>query len=332
MQITVGNRVIREPTESILRQIRSETGFRLYNRIIDKGDNLIVTCPFHKGGNEAHPSCSVLNTDDDPNVPRGWHHCFTCGISMPIEKVISTCFNKDDDFGQIWLKEHYGDTYLDTTEFLPEIDLNAKSKEKHFLDKSILNSFRYYHPYMWERKLTQEVVDKFDVGYDPQRQMLTFPVYDMKDNLVMITGRSVKTKLFHIDKDVEKPVYLLNYVAKNKFPVVLITEAQIDALTAWSYGFPCVATIGSISKNQMDIINHCGIRTFVTLFDNDSAGQRFTELFNKYIRNDIFTYNIKIDVPGAKDINDLSKEQFIDLLRRNGIQGKLNSSLNGIEF
>ena len=68
---------------------------------------------------------------------------------------------------------------------------------------------------MWERKLSKEVVDRFRVGYDPQRRMLTFPVWDEKGHLVMITGRSVQTKMFHIDKEVDKPVYLLNFMSSS---------------------------------------------------------------------------------------------------------------------
>lgn len=36
---------------------------------------------------------------------------------------------------------------------------------------------------MWKRKLSKEVVDRFEVGYDPKQNMLIFPVRDEKEYL-----------------------------------------------------------------------------------------------------------------------------------------------------
>ena len=331
MELVIKNKILDVSIEQVLNDVRLETHNLFYDKIVNKGNNLIVTCPFHKGGKELHPSCSVLNTTEDTKVPLGWHHCFTCGVSLPLPDVIGKCFNKDEDFGNNWLLDHYDSILVQKKEFLPEIVLKKEKVKKKTLDTSILNNYRFYHDYMWERKLTKKVVDKFDVGYDPVRQMITFPTYDVNDNLVMVTARSVNTKLFHIDKDIEKPLYLLNYVLKNNFSSVIITEAQIDALTAWSYGYPCIATIGSPSEKQIATLNKSGIRTFITMFDNDDAGVAFTRKFNSLIRKDVFVYNIKFDT-NIKDINDMSKEQFFKVLENNGIHGSLNSELNKIEF
>ena len=51
-----------------------------------------------------------------------------------------------------------------------EFTLNKKEevKEVTYVSEEELESYRFYHPYMWERKLTPEVVDKFDIGYDKE--------------------------------------------------------------------------------------------------------------------------------------------------------------------
>ena len=64
----------------------------------------------------------------------------------------------------------------------------------------------------------------------------------------------------------------------------------------------------------MDIINHCGIRTFVTLFDNDSAGRAFTIELKKKLSPRILLHIVKIP-DGFKDINDLDKETFWKILQ-----------------
>lgn len=329
MQLIVDNRLITEPIKNILEEVRKETNYTYYKSINVHRGNIIVTCPFHKDGRENNPSCNVLCDNSDPNVPDGWHHCFTCGASFPLEYVIGYCFGKDTAFGKQWLKDKYGETFISYTEYLPEITLDKTdhSHSSHYIDEDILKNYNYYHKYMWERKLDKRVVDKFNIGYDPKRSMITFPVFDRNDNLVMVTGRSVGAKAFYIDKGVDKPVYLLNYVVKNNFDYTIVTEAQLDALTAWGYGFPCVATIGVISNHQMDQLNSSGIHTFITMFDNDDAGKRFTEIFNRKIRKDVFVYNIQMP-QSCKDINDMSKEQFDECLHNIGIFKRLNENLD----
>lgn len=308
MQLIVDNRVIEEPIVNILKQVRQETGFTLYNDIHDKGNNLMVTCPFHKGGQERRASCSVLNTEDDPKVPRGWHHCFTCGMSLPLEAVIGKCFGKDVQFGKEWLKDHYGNIWVEKKVVLPEITLNNKKKNHNYLDGSILDNYDYYHDYMWERKLSKEVVDKYRVGYDPNRQMLTFPVWDERGNLVTVTGRSVKTKLFHIDKFIEKPVYLLNFMIRDNVKILYVCESQINSLYLNSLGYPAVALIGTGTPHQYDSLKKCGVRSFVLCFDGDFAGRKGAERFKKYMGDEFMIKDVIL--PQGKDVNDLSKEEL----------------------
>lgn len=177
---------------------------------------------------------------------------------------------------------------------------------------------------MWKRKLTKEVVDRFRVGYDKLRDMITFPVWDEANNLKMITARSTKTKLFNIPKNADKGklLYLLNFAIQDKVPMIGITEAQIDALTSWGYGFPCVATFGSPTKDQINLLSKSGIRVIVTLFDNDEAGIKFTNMVNRNLPKNIMTINIKLP-ENKKDINDLSKEEFENCLNSQGITWRL---------
>ena len=54
------------------------------------------------------------------------------------------------------------------------------------------------------------------------------------------------------------------------------------------------------------------------MFDNDQAGRDATQRFNRMIRKDLFIINIKIP-DGRKDINDLSYEEFDQLLTSYGL-------------
>lgn len=43
----------------------------LFNQIKDLPDDLMVSCPFHKDGQERKASCGIRKED-------GWTHCFSC--------------------------------------------------------------------------------------------------------------------------------------------------------------------------------------------------------------------------------------------------------------
>ena len=169
----------------------------------------------------------------------------------------------------------------------------------------------FYHPYMWKRGLSKEVVDRFGIGYDKKYNSITFPVWDESGHLVMITSRNVSNKYFHIEKDKDKPVYLLNFINQDKIDKVYVCESQINALTLWSWGYPAVALFGTGSLHQYDILNKSGIRNYVLCFDGDAPGLKGKDRFVQNIRKDVLVSYITI--PMGKDVNDLTKEQFENL-------------------
>ena len=313
MLLKVRNRVITEPIINILKTARAEADNGKLKDIIDKHNgNLVITCPVHKGGCENRPSCTVsLSTDTD--LEPGFAHCFTCGYSAPLTQVITDVFNEEDSsFGEDWLIERFGSLILQTQEYLPEITLEKESVKKEFLDESILTEFDYYHDYMWYRKLSKEVVDMFRVGYDKKRNAITFPVYDEKHRLVMVTARSVNTKMFWIPANVNKPVYLLYHLLENNIKTAFVCESQINCLYLWSLGYPSVCMFGTGSSYQFDILKQSGIRNYYLCYDGDTAGHNGALRFRKNMPKDCFI--TEVHLPSGKDINDLSPQEVHNLI------------------
>ena len=97
----------------------------------------------------------------------GWVHCFTCGESCSLEQMISRCFGVDDlgQYGNRWLKNSF------LTGFNQERHININIDRKRitddcrnkYVDEKELEQYRFYHPYMYERKLTDDVIDLFDI-------------------------------------------------------------------------------------------------------------------------------------------------------------------------
>lgn len=305
MCLQLKNKIITASIIDILKQCKSELKNNKLKDIIDKGDNILVTCPAHKNGQENHPSCNIYAVSDD-KLTYGTCHCFTCGFVSNLSNFISTCFDEDnEEFGTDWLIERFGSVLVNNNIYLPEIKLN---KDKTFLNPSILDNYRYYNDYLFNRHISKEVIDKFNIGFEPKSNCVTFPVYDEHNNLVMITKRNIKDKKFYIDKNVEKPVYLLYDLIKNNITTAYIAESQINALTLQTWGYPGVALFGTGSKYQYDILKKSGIRHYVLCFDGDQAGDKGIEKFKQNMP-DYVIIETKI-LPRGKDINDLSKDEF----------------------
>jgi len=307
--LRIKNAIINASIPDILNQIKLEVNKDIFKSIQDRGTNIRITCPFHSNGQEKHPSCEIYCGEDSNTLTYGTFHCFTCKRVGTLASIVSHCFNEEsEDFGEEWLYQRFGDIFIQKKEYLPEIKLD---KKQQFLDEKILDDFDYYNDYMFTRKLSRDVINKYKVGFDKKSRMICFPVWDIHNNLVMITKRSIDSKIFMIDENKEKPVYLLNFVVAEGHKTVYIAESQINALTLQSWGYPAVALIGTGSANQYKILSRSGIRNYILCFDGDAAGDAGRAKFKLKMPDDVLiSYK---QLPRGKDVNDLTKEEFENL-------------------
>jgi len=311
-QLKVRNRKISKPLFDIIKDAKSSLINGKLSIIKPTGTNIRVSCvnPDHKGGHESRASADVYIGNSTDRVKYGTYSCFTCQVACSFIHFIAMAFDKDDAWAEKWLIDNYGEGFIEEELLnLPQITLNM-NKQKNFLDESILDSFESFHPYMVQRKLSKKIIELFKVKYDPKTESIVFPVYDENNRLVMLTRRSVEGKKFIIDKDKEKPLYLLNYINEHNIDKAIITEGAIDALTACVYGFPAIATMGSMSEHQVDLLNKSSIRILYIFFDNDYSGKRFKNNLLKQLRKDILVVDVDISKTGKKDINELDENTF----------------------
>jgi DNA primase len=223
------------------------------------------------------------------------------------------------DDAEEWLCSRFGEEIEGLEDVIdPELfDIGKKEhkKQNKELDPSILEAYNQFHPYMKTRKLTDEVIKKFQIGYNPTLNTITFPVYDERHRLVMITQRGIATKKFYIDTGAEKPVYLLYDLIENNKDTAFITESQINALTLRGYGYDAVALFGTGSDEQYDILMKSGIKKFILCFDGDYAGRSGARKFKRRF-SDGKHLIIDIVMPDGKDVNDITKEEFDELFEK----------------
>ena len=267
--LIVNKKPIIEPVDNIIGVLRSQLqaqGIMRFQSIKRSGSYIITHCPIHKGGQERRPSCGIKVEEDNKKTPVGYTHCFTCGYSASLPQMISDVFGMKDygRFGAKWLINNFVCLEIKSR---PEIQLDLKrgtdEKNSHlkFISEQELSSYRYYHPYMFARRLTEEVIERYDVGYDKKTKCLTFPVRDLQGRTLFIARRSVEGKYFNYPKDIEKPLYGIYEIKRflenggrktnsyggiiPKLNKIYICESIINALTVNVYNEWAVATNGS---------------------------------------------------------------------------------------
>lgn len=314
--LQVDNYVIETPLIEILYMLKDTLGNGKLRDIIEKGDELQVTCPNdeHDGGCERHPD-NHISLKEDGSVPYGVFNCFACGAHGDFVKFVSLCIGSSYGEAKNWLIKNYGRLSYPKMTLGEGIKFNKPAKRKRFLDSATIEGLQTWHPYLAERHLDRQICEKFKVRYDPATQQIVFPIFDAKGNLLMAPRRSVNSKTFLMDKDVEKPLYGLNVIQKNGIRSCLWVEGPIDMLSCWSHGIPAIASLGSPSEEQIQQVNQSCLTEIALACDSDAAGQAFNAALDKRLSMRILRK--RIDWPlGKKDANDLTDDDWEALIKK----------------
>ena len=319
------------------RELRLEGSHLLRDISLQKyeGQDIMFTCPYHKNGMENKPSCGITTREvkrGNNIIPAGTYHCFQCGSHGDITELISYCFGKADGglFGKKWILDRFNNYEIENRGgFFRKIKVEADKSEASFVREEELEQYRYIHPYMYKRGLTDELIDIFDIGYDKSFRLreglnpfecITFPVKDEKGNVLFVARRSIKSKLFHYPSSADKPLAYL-YEAQQLYPdskTLWIVESLFNSLTLFKWGKPCVALLGTGSMSQMNKLKYLPYRKYIICTDGDEAGRK--ALYKLY--NALSKYKLieRIEMIDGKDVNDFreckSYDEFLKELEK----------------
>jgi len=310
-----------------------EFGLLRKNRRV--GNYMSIYCPFHNGGQERKPSCGVLLHSEYRNgqqYPEGWTHCFTCGCAYTMEQAVAEMLKNHSitTSASEWLAENVPGYQPDEIERLIPQNiadilssklavnniLDQLNQKVEYVSEEELAKYRFTVPYMYERKLTDEVIAEYDVGYDanwiPEGRKkpvpcITFPVHDKFGNTVCIIRRAIATKLYHVPAGVQKPVYGIDKLPPGASSVV-ICESCINALTCRTFGYNAVALLGTGTAYQLQQLKELGVAEFVICMDGDEAGRRATEKLKKQLSSTAIVWCMHM--LDGKDVNDIDKDMF----------------------
>ena len=153
----------------LIEQLRAN-GIQLIQKQKDGPEHIQICCPYHNNGMERRPSAGLRKSD-------GVFHCFACGEVHSLPEVISYCFGYVDDalgkFGWQWLLKNFAVVHIEERKDV-EIDLvrdnltvknivldNRNTHKPVYVSEEELDSYRYIHPYMYKRGLTDEIIEMF---------------------------------------------------------------------------------------------------------------------------------------------------------------------------
>ena len=319
--------------EDILAELRSQlalNGFEYLEKTPKRSGNSVqIQCPYHSEGKERRRSAGIRRTD-------GMFHCFACNEVHSLQEVISFCFGKTEDRAGIWgwkwllrnfavvqveerkdveldFSRNWGIGSVNTIQGTGRnsiSDVGRLGGAGQYVSEEELESYRYYHPYMYKRRLTDDIIDIFDIGYDSHTRCLTFPIRDVEGHTLFIARRSVDSKFFNYPKDVVKPLYGIYELRKTgrEKEELIVCESMLDALTAWVYGKTAVALNGLGNELQFEQLRKLPCRKVILATDNDAAGRRARKRLKEKLPYKLVTEYVLPD--NKKDLNELEKWEF----------------------
>ena len=313
------------------------------------GDYYQIYCPIHADGNERKPSCGVLLHDIYRNgnlYPEGFCHCFSCGYIKMLPEMITDILKSKNisSSGLDWLEENVPGFQAAAAKqsLIPDsliVKINdanyaaaqqlkklTQPCESSYVSDEELQKYRYTVDYMYQRKLVDWVIDRYDVGFDPEFHpegrknslaCITFPVRDAQGRTLFFCRRSIEGKFYHYPKYVTKPVYGLYELPKSATSICIM-ESCINALTAVSWGYNSVALMGTGNTTQLKQLKKLGAREFILCFDGDDAGLKATKKLKRELSSVAIVWIVHM--PQGKDVNDLTKEEFDALYESRELQ------------
>lgn len=308
---TIINAELSEIIDELIAQMRLN-GYEYMQRTKETSTHIQVCCPYHNNGMERRPSAGIRKSD-------GKFHCFACGEVHELPEVISYCLGHYDDvlgkFGYKWLIKNFSNTKIEQRK---EITLNlnrySNTCESEYVSDEELDKYRYIHPYILKRGVSEKVVELFDIGWDSKLDAITFPNLDKNGNCLFIARRSVKTKFFQYPKDVQKELYgIYQLYQLHPFPrEVYVCESMIDCLYLWTFNIPACAMNGLGNEIQFKQLRELPCRQIVLATDSDEAGQSAKQRIRTNIQNTKIIKEVLLP-NGRKDINECSVDEIRNL-------------------
>lgn len=261
-------------------------------------------CPFHP--NHRTPAGEV-------DKSKGTFFCFSCHKVADIHELVmhvtgrtyfeSARFIKSKEI-QTNLSDEIQKALVDKPEYKPFDELLIKR-----LSLDALESPRAMGYYLG-RRITEDSVKKFSLGFSEKQDMVTIPVHAPDGLPVGFVGRSIEGKDFKNTPGLPKAKTLFNLHRVKTSSRVYVVESSFDAIRLDQCGFPAVATLGSnVSNTQTDLLQKY-FNDVIVIADNDEAGGNMKDRIIKKLGSRVSVIQLNKQY---KDIGDMPDDDIKNL-------------------
>ena len=266
------------------------------------------TCGNYNGDNQT--AISVYNTEYINVV--NYTRDITQNGKLPSDLISLVCFNKElSPFNGIkFICGELGlDYYHDFEEDIPEslkitkliFDLqqaDSETEDEKPLKPIDIKILTYYKPYVndmfFNDNIDYNTQREFEIGYDPESNRITIPIYSELDDLVGVKGRLFKEQI----DDCELKYLYLESCARSKilyglnktYPYikqagkVFIHESEKATMQAWSMGYENSVSIGGkkVTSTQIDKLTRLGV-DLIFAFDKDVVKKELEGIADRFV-------------------------------------------------
>jgi|GEM_PF-1290215 len=276
-----------EIATNYLKRVRIKEGF------------IAAACPFHKEGNEKHPSFWI-------NRETGKWGCFACPAGSndlkELLRLLGHSSKKLDKALEELAKEAKQNKELREAE--QRRQARKKFRGEYILPESLLGVYDWCPEELLDEGFEESVLIDHDIGYDKTLGRITFPIRDIYGNLIGISGRNPdgilpKYKVYsgrkvsddgkieynelgehfpdysstNIRDHLWRGQHVFHKLVSGEDEQLIIVEGYKAAMWLVQHGWEnTVALMGArMSKTQERLIRYMSTETWVFL-DNNEAG------------------------------------------------------------
>lgn len=266
-------------------------------------EKLIAVSPFR---HDNSPSFYIYFTEERAGYwgdSGAWDDDFRRG---GIVKLLSFLRNETTEETIGYLDETYGTGELAEGDKITLPNLSIKKKRKRIvIPEDIVSAYEDEYTYLASRGIDEAAQRKLGIKYNRERNAVAMPWRHPNGQLANVKYRKVDSKAFWYESEahpIRELVYCLDVINRDGAKKAYICEAEIDAASFWTMGFPAIATgSGSISPIQVEHIMKSPIESIVIATDDDEAGTHLAEQIHGHFHTSMKVTRVKFG--GQKDAN-----------------------------
>ena len=288
-----------------VRRVINGSGINIESEV---DSDYLIFCPYHN--NYRTPAGEV-------SKDRGTFFCFSCHESRSLIELVmhltqKSYFETVRFIGaastEVDIVSTMDKLLTEVPEFKPFDELMIKRLHAQALASP--RAMRYYEG----RRLSEESVKKFQLGFSENQDMVTTPVSSPDGSMYLgFVGRSIEGKEFKNTTGNWRSRTLFNLHRAKKHSTVYLVESNFDAIRLEQNGVPAVATLGAyVSRIQTDLLTK-HFNSIILVKDNDDGGNKMVEKMTDRLGNRLTV----IGVPQRfKDVGDMTDSDIQELTKR----------------